>query len=96
MNALQYWIIDGFIKDPSGGETHYQQAAGDESDEDSDDDAWLDRHRRSREQDDDDTEAGVSGPLKEANPTAVPVRNAKDYDPEIDGAQGSSSKKRVE
>lgn len=97
MNGLQYWIIDGFIKDPAGGETHYQVAAGEESDEDSDDEAWLDRHRRSRDQDADSDVEAADGPLKEANPLPVPVRGGgKDYDPEVDGAQGSSSKKRVE
>lgn len=99
MNALQYWIIDGFIKDPAGGETHYTVAAGNESDdEDSDDDAWLERHRRSRGQDDmdSDVEAAETEPLKEANPLPLPMRSnsgkAKDYDPEVDGAHGSSSR----
>ncbi|KAF2795346.1 hypothetical protein K505DRAFT_324126 [Melanomma pulvis-pyrius CBS 109.77] len=99
MNALQYWIIDGFIKDPAGGETHYTVAAGDESDDEhSDDDAWLERHRRSRGQDDvdSDIEAAETEPLKEANPLPLPMRSnsgkGRDYDPEVDGAHGSSSR----
>jgi hypothetical protein len=89
MNALQYWIIDGFIKDPASGDGHYTVAAGDESD-DEDDEAWLDRHRRNRQDDDSDAEAAETEPLKEANPTAVPVRREREYDPQRDGAQGSS------
>lgn len=95
MNALQYWIIDGFIKDPSGGErSDYVGVGGGESDEE--DEEWLDRHRRSRRDDDDegsDIDAAETEPLKEANPTTIPVRSnsgkGRDYDPERDGA-GSS------
>ncbi|KAF2711347.1 hypothetical protein K504DRAFT_465110 [Pleomassaria siparia CBS 279.74] len=101
MNALQYWIIDGFIKDPAGGETHYQVAAGEESDdEDSDDEAWLDRQRRGRGRDDEDSDVEAVGNaiLKEANPLPVPIRKGggkgKEYDPESDGAQGSSSSRK--
>jgi hypothetical protein len=93
MNALQYWIIDNFIKDPEhGGEGGYQ-GVGDEDDEESDDE-WLERQQMRREQgideDDDDVEAASSKPLKAANPTPVPVRS-NDYDPATDGA-GSSKK----
>jgi hypothetical protein len=88
MNALQYWIIDNFIKDPEhGGEGGYE-GVGDEDEEESDDE-WLERQQRRREQgideDDDDVEAVASKPLKEANPTPVPTRS-DDYDPETDGA----------
>lgn len=91
MNALQYWIIDNFIKDPEhGGEGGYE-GVGDE-DEDESDDEWLERQQRRREQgideDEEDAEGAASQALKEANPTAVPIRS-KDYDPETDGA-GSS------
>jgi hypothetical protein len=93
MNALQYWIIDNFIKDPEhGGEGGYQ-GVGDEDDEESDDE-WLERQQIRREQgiddDDEDVEAVASKPLKEANPTPVPSRS-NDYDPATDGA-GSSKK----
>ncbi|KAH7091156.1 vacuolar membrane protein-domain-containing protein [Paraphoma chrysanthemicola] len=90
MNALQYWIIDNFIKDPEhGGEGGYEGVGGE--DEESDDE-WLERQQRRREQgideDDEDEELEeeiVKGKgLKEANPTALPA-----YDPPIDGA-GSS------
>jgi hypothetical protein len=87
MNALQYWIIDNFIKDPEhGGEGGYEGVGDSDEDEESDDE-WLERQQRRREQgidEDEDVEA-VAKPLKEANPTPVPVRS-KDYDPEIDGA----------
>lgn len=90
MNALQYWIIDSFIKDPVDGEAAYQGVG---EDDDESDEEWLERQQRRREQgidgdDDSDVEEVVSKPLKEANPTPLPVRN-KDYDPELDGA-GSS------
>ncbi|KAF2012268.1 hypothetical protein BU24DRAFT_397253 [Aaosphaeria arxii CBS 175.79] len=94
MNAIQYWIIDGFIKDPAGNDSHYASVESDESDNESDDDAWLERHRRSRDGGDSDTERVESAPLKEANPTPVPIRKDsgkdRDYDPDTDGAQGSS------
>ena len=95
MNALQYWIIDNFIKDPEHGESQYTIAADDDSDIDETDEEWLERQRRRREQgidgEDSDVEAGTTDPLKEANPTAVPVRGKKtaEYDPSSDGA-GSS------
>lgn len=110
MNAMQYWIIDGFIKDPSSSESHYAIAAGEESDDedDEDDDAWLDRQRRSRlsgDSLDSDMEAAESEPLKEANPTAVPIRRGnsgtatnkpREYDPETDGdARAGSSRDGV-
>lgn len=90
MNALQYWIVDGFIKDPAGQESGYQGVGG-EDDEEEDDDEWLERQRQRREAgidgEDSDVEDGESRGLKEANPTAVPAR--KQYDPATDG-EGSS------
>lgn len=98
MNALQYWIIDGFIKDPASGEGHYVAAPGEESDVESDDE-WLEQHRRARREDEDsDVETAETEPLKEANPTTIPVRRnsgkGKEYDPDLDGAHehGSSSR----
>jgi hypothetical protein len=94
MNALQYWIIDNFIKDAeNGGEGGYEGVGDD--DEESDDE-WLERQQRRREQgiDGDEEEGGedVPGPpLKEANPTPVPTKN-KAYDPAIDG-EGEGSKR---
>ena len=89
MNGLQYWIIDNFIKDPEhGGEGGYEGVGGED---DESDDEWLERQQRRREQgvdeEDVDAEVAASKPLKEANPTAVPVR--EDYDPETDGAGNS-------
>lgn len=97
MNALQYWIIDGFIKDPANEEGHYVVAAGDDTDDETDDEAWLEQHRRARRASD-ESEIGSSDtdPLKEANPTAIPVRREsgkdREYDPEFDGVRGSSSR----
>ncbi|KAF1963503.1 hypothetical protein CC80DRAFT_587901 [Byssothecium circinans] len=98
MNALQYWIIDGFIKDPASEESHYVVAAGDDSDDEGDEE-WLDQHRRARRSVDGDSEVEIteSAPLKEANPTPLPVLNhsgkGREYDPEQDGA-GSSREGR--
>ncbi|KAL6707638.1 hypothetical protein ACN47E_003988 [Coniothyrium glycines] len=100
MNALQYWIIDNFIKDPEQGESQYVIAADDDTDDDTDED-WLERQRRRREQgidgdEDSDVEVAARDTLKEANPTAVPARAKKteDYDPASDGAGSSRSKSR--
>lgn len=100
MNALQYWIVDGFIKDPAGADNRYEGVADDEDEDDEDDEEWLERQRRRREAgidgDDSDIEDGTSKGLKEANPTAVPAR--QQYDPATDG-EGSSrevSKTRID
>lgn len=100
MNALQYWIIDGFIKDRNGDEGGYVVAAGEdesEDDEDGGDEGWLERHRRSRrrgeeggrrESEEEDVERVASQPLKEANPTPLPMRKGgkgREYDPRTDG-----------
>ncbi|KAG9199387.1 hypothetical protein G6514_008546 [Epicoccum nigrum] len=90
MNALQYWIVDGFIKDPAGAEGGYEGVGERDDDDDDDDDEWLERQRRRREagiDEESDEEAGQGRGLKEANPTAVPSR--KQYDPAVDG-EGSS------
>lgn len=89
MNALQYWIIDGFIKDPAGQEGAYHGVgdADDEADDDDADDEWLERQRRRREAGiDAESEDGLDGVdrgLKEANPTVLPAR--RQYDPAVDG-----------
>jgi hypothetical protein len=85
MNALQYWIIDNFIKDAEhGGDGGYEGVG--EDDEESDDE-WLERQQRRREQgidgDEEDIEVVAGKPLKEANPTPIP---SSDYDPDTDGA----------
>lgn len=100
MNALQYWIIDNFIKDPGHGDDgRYVIAAGEDSDDETDEE-WLERQRRRREagiDGDSDEEDGSTDPLKEANPTAVPARknSSKDgeYNPAVDGA-GTSKTRR--
>lgn len=91
MNALQYWIVDGFIKDPAGAEGGYQGVGEEDEDEEEGDEEWLERQRRRREagidgeSDDEGQDAGTG--LKEANPTVLPKR--AQYDPEVDG-EGSS------
>lgn len=99
MNALQYYIIDGFIKDPAGGGgggEHEPLPAEDEEDGGG---------RASVESGFGDGESvegadeGAKGAgaiatreaVKEANPTPVPARaESREYDPEVDGASGSS------
>jgi hypothetical protein len=88
MNALQYWIIDNFIKETVDADHRYEGVGEDAEDEDESDEEWLERQQLRREQgidgDDDEVDAqAVAGKpgLKEANPTAVP-----NYDPEVDGA----------
>lgn len=102
MNALQYWIIDNFIKDPEQGDSRYQVAAGDDSDDDEDDE-WLERQRQRREagideDSDSDVEAVPKEPLKEVNPTPIPARRSPkeaEYDPATDGAGSGSSRSAV-
>jgi STIMATE family len=102
MNALQYWIIDGFIKDPGSGD-HQPLPTDDESDDESGDEAWLRQRRRRLDESDEENsedEAEVDakrkeriaerGPLKEANPTPIPSRRSE-YDPVADGAGSSGS-----
>jgi hypothetical protein len=88
MNALQYWIIDNFIKETVDADHRYEGVGEDAEDENESDEEWLERQQLRREQgidgDDDEVDAlAVAGKpgLKEANPTAVP-----NYDPEVDGA----------
>ncbi|KAI8938860.1 hypothetical protein NX059_004721 [Plenodomus lindquistii] len=99
MNAIQYWIIDGFIKDQDRGDGQYVVAAADDS-EDDEDEEWLERQRRRREagldgdeESDIDIEVTEPAALKEANPTIMPVRSnhrkGTEYDPATDG-QGST------
>ncbi|KAJ4318461.1 hypothetical protein N0V94_004416 [Neodidymelliopsis sp. IMI 364377] len=91
MNAVQYWIVDGFIKDPAGAESGYEGVGDvDEEDADDDDEEWLQRQRRRREagiDDEEDSADDGARVLKEANPTTLPVR--RQYDPAVDG-EGSS------
>ncbi|KAK7179528.1 hypothetical protein DPSP01_011963 [Paraphaeosphaeria sporulosa] len=91
MNAMQYWIIDGFIKDPAGNDTNYEAAAGEETDDESDDE-WLERRRQRGVDDDSDLEDTEAGPLKEANPTVVPVRS-REYDPHIEAGSSRDGRK---
>jgi len=108
MNALQYWIIDNFIKDPEhgGGETEGRYGVvGEDDSEDEDDEEWVERQRRRREagidgdESDVDIEASDVAPLKEANPSIMPKRSSvrsqrgAEYDPAIDGV---GSKTRTE
>ena len=90
MNALQYWSVDGFIKDPAGAEAGYEGVREEDEEDEGGDEEWLERQRRRREagiDEESEDEAGESRGLKEANPTPLPGR--RQYDPAVDG-EGSS------
>ncbi|KAF1838208.1 hypothetical protein BDW02DRAFT_565246 [Decorospora gaudefroyi] len=97
MNAVQYWIIDNFIKDPvHGGGAADDVGYGRVGDsEDGEDEAWLQRQRRRRESGDTDSDGDEADgeeeePVKEANP-----KLGAEYDPDVDGAGGSRSPKKA-
>jgi hypothetical protein len=80
MNALQYWIIDGFIKDPAQQEEVSHNGDNEEGEEH---EGLIGGGRR-------DSEDESQPRLKEANPTPLPV----EYDSEEEGQEtrvGSSS-----
>lgn len=100
MNALQYWIIDSFIKEPTQ-EAHSPVPQTDDSD--AEDEQLLGPPRHSVDSDDESDAAndlvgareardkankrlGTRAGLKEANPTPVDA----EYDPATDGEAGSS------
>jgi hypothetical protein len=102
MNALQYWIIDNFIKDPEAGSgegTRYgvvREEDSDDDDDEGDDDEeggeWRERQRRRElgiddEDIDSETEAAKLG--KEARVGAA-VAKTEEYDPALHGASGST------
>jgi hypothetical protein len=93
MNAMQYYIIDSFIKDSSGSD--YEAAPGDDIEEEEHE--GLIRGRRGSDDDSNDSEdteerredarrRGLAARTKEANPTAVPI----EYDLVTDGEESSS------
>lgn len=102
MNALQYYIIDSFIKDQKPSD-HEPSPSGD-GDEDSIDEHGRTRRRHSRGEDDDgahDTDAG-SETMKDGAEIKVPEGKDKpklkaepkkldEYDPAIDGEGSGSS-----
>ncbi|EUC42591.1 hypothetical protein COCMIDRAFT_103136 [Bipolaris oryzae ATCC 44560] len=92
MNALQYWIIDNFIKDPEaadGENARYGVVRDEDEESDSEDETgdW-DRQRR-REAGIDDEAESEAEEAKEARVRAARVRG-EEYDPEIHGASGSA------
>jgi len=86
MNALQYYIIDSFIKDKHAGGGGVGREGYERAEQDDDDEEVVGDGRVERVQEHDD-------PLKEANPTPVPAGN---YDPEVDGERSSGSSRRGE
>ena len=78
MNALQYYIIDSFIKDKDGGEgmDHEEEEERERLRRHSEDDESIEEHASLVKGD---------ASLEEANPTVVPVRSHDDYQPDRDG-----------
>jgi len=105
MNAMQYYIIDSFIKDPAhgaGDSAEHQPLATE--DEDSDDEHGERRGmlRRSESAEfydrrgSDRRKTKQREVVKEANLTAVPVGRNDEYDPSLDGEASSGSSSRIE
>jgi hypothetical protein len=102
MNAMQYWIIDGFIKEdrrtphPEDGDGAGHGSVVEHGDED---EAFTIEEDFDSE-DESDEEAGLvkkkggvesaAASLKEANPTPIPV-DREEYDPARDGVESSGS-----
>ncbi|KAJ9648716.1 hypothetical protein H2201_004687 [Coniosporium apollinis] len=96
MNGLQYYIIDGFIKDPAHGHSEYEAAPSEDEDENAGrrilrrgSDASSTASMRESLDGEPRQKSGMittSEALKEANPTPVP-----NYNPETDGASSSGS-----
>jgi len=92
MNAIQYYIIDSFIKDKSG---ENYGSEGDDRVEEDENEGLIGAGGRISTSDDDDEDGvvgkkGAAAKVKEANPTPLPT----EYDPEIDGAEGSNPPSR--
>jgi hypothetical protein len=85
MNGLQYYIIDGFIKDSAGGAEEGEGGATEEEENEG-----LIGGRRDSE--DDGEQGGIlrEARLKEANPTPMPVA----YDSEEEDKRVGSSSSR--
>ncbi|KAK7533038.1 FK506-binding protein 2 precursor [Phyllosticta citribraziliensis] len=99
MNAIQYYIIDSFIKDTSGGDAHYEAVGpSDEDDErrrlqrdsfdDDSEDETYEHARGSRDRRKQLSRASTHEVLKEANPLPVPEYQT------LPGDGGSSSSPR--
>ncbi|EUC32615.1 hypothetical protein COCCADRAFT_98309 [Bipolaris zeicola 26-R-13] len=91
MNALQYWIIDNFIKDPeasAGEDARYGVVREEEEESDSEEEGEDWERQRRREVGIDEVES-ADEEAKEARVRAARVRG-EEYDPEIHGASGSA------
>ena len=99
MNALQYYIIDGFIKDQHPDDHEQVPSDGGDNDEDNEERRRL---RRSRESDgvvDDDEEVIKASDADDKEPTTDRISRLKvdEYNPSTDGERtGSSGGRRSE
>ena len=99
MNALQYYIIDGFIKDQHPDDHEQVPSDGGDNDEDNEERRRL---RRSREDDDvvdDDEQVIKASDVDDKEPTTDRISRLKvdEYNPSTDGERtGSSGSRRSE
>lgn len=93
MNALQYWIIDSFIKDPAGGSggawDGHEQIPQEEDEDHGHGRREVDHEEEEQDEVEEDDVKGVRKTLKEANPTALPA-----YSEEDTGGNSSGSSAR--
>ncbi|KAF1930311.1 uncharacterized protein M421DRAFT_58377 [Didymella exigua CBS 183.55] len=91
MNALQYWIVDGFIKDPAGQESGYQGLGDDEDEGEGGEDEWLERQRGSAGDHD------AAEQVRRGKEPHLAVSPRAQYDPAVDGESSRDlSKTRVD
>ncbi|RCI15486.1 hypothetical protein L249_3598 [Ophiocordyceps polyrhachis-furcata BCC 54312] len=86
MNALQYYIIDSFIKKKEPD--HHDRLSTDDPDEPSrpyDESTRLRAHRNSSSEDDDDDDHHHHHHHHHQRDQHVRARSSRDYDPEVDG-----------
>lgn len=78
MNAIQYWIIDNFIMDKQRetGDKGSYQAVGEDEEEDEERRRFVVDDDEDEDAEERDGNAGGSPPLKEANPTPIPVHSS--------------------
>ena len=91
MNALQYWIIDSFIKDPAGGSggawDGHEQIPQDEDDDHGHGGREVEGEEQVQDGMEEEDAKGVRETLKEANSTTVPAYS----EPDTGGSSSGSS-----
>lgn len=94
MNALQYYIIDGFIKDQKPAEHEpIPSEDAEECDEEDDGRSWRRRSRGGEQYDSDDEDTTKHGETVKASEVSgrTNLKKLNEYDPATDGDRVSSS-----